>query len=354
MEKQENGPTDMRNNVIRILFFALVIMCLVGLSFSFDLSRGHIIKVAFLGSQEDEDYAGALAFKKVVEERTGGATTVQVFPAGQFCSNARECLEALQSGTLEVTMTTAGGAGSLFGAIQVLDLPYAFSGDEMAECILDGPFADKLRESVLGAEAGIRLGVISNTGGWRNFATVATPVRNASDLKGLKLRTVTAPIQQEMMRQLGASATPIAWSELYSALATRVVEGTKNSVQDIVGMKFNEHIKYLTLDGHAYMAAMWWYSEPLWQDLSPEMRAIIMEGFQTLQRTTRKIVKTGEAAALQEFRASGGTVHVPSPQERKSFENATTGMRHWFAEQYGKEWLNAIDTAVNACSTNLS
>lgn len=351
VEQKSNPSSDRRNTSIRILFFALIAVCLVGLSYSFSGNRGEVIKVAFLGSKDDEDYAGALAFKKTVETRTSGSVTVQIFPAGQFCGNARECLEALQSGTLEVTMTTAGGAGSLFGAIQVLDLPYAFDGDAVAECVVDGPFAETLRSAMLDAGTGIRLGVISNTGGWRNFATVGTPVMRASDLKGLKLRTVTAPIQQEMMRQLDASATPIAWSELYSALATRVVEGTKNSVQDIVGMKFHEHIKHLTLDGHAYMAAMWWYSEDSWQQLSPAQQSIIQDAFSDLQKVTRDVTKAGEATALEEFTQAGGTIYRPSANDRQTFIDATAGMRGWFTERYGAQWLAALDSAVNSCQS---
>lgn len=339
-----------RTRVIRLLFFALTTMCLVGMAFSFGNTHGEVVKVAFLGSKDDEDYAGALAFKETVERETNGALTVQIFPAGQFCGNARECLEALQSGTLEITMTTAGGAGSLFGAIQVLDLPYAFNGDDMAECVMDGPFSGKLRNAMLEAGTGIRLGAISNTGGWRNFATVDTPVRSAKDLEGLKLRTVTAPIQQEMMRQMGASATPIAWSELYSALATKVVEGTKNSVQDIVGMKFHEHIKHLSLDGHAYMAAMWWISEARWQRFTEEEQHAVMMGLQALQAKTRAIVKTGEEAALKEFIQAGGTVYKLNNMERQSFVSGTSGMRAWFSKRYGDEWLTALDTAVKTCS----
>lgn len=353
MESQTPQLNDPRTKMVRILFFALVTMCVIGLGYSFGASRGDVIKVAFLGSKDDEDYAGAMAFKKTIETRTDGKISVQIFPAGQFCGNARECLEALQSGTLEVTMTTAGGAGSLFGAIQVLDLPYAFDDDDTAECVVDGPFAERLRRAFLDADTGLRLGVVSNTGGWRNFATVGTPVRRAEDLAGLKLRTVTAPIQQEMMRQLEASATPIAWSELYSALATRVVEGTKNSVQDIVGMKFHEHIKHLTLDGHAYMAAMWWYSADRWQALTPENKSIISDAFSDLQKATRQITKAGEASALAEFEAAGGTIYRPSTDDRQTFIDATSGMRDWFAERYGNDWLQGLDDAVDACQADL-
>lgn len=352
MAETQQTPDDFRTKIIRLMFFVLVGMSVTGLAFSFSGPEGDVLKVAFLGSKDDEDYAGAMAFKDVVERETNGSLLVQVFPAGQFCGNARECLESLQSGTLEMTMTTAGGAGSLFGSIQVLDLPYAFDGDAVAECVLDGPFSDTLRDAMLERGTGIRLGVVSNTGGWRNFATVSTPIQTADDLAGLKLRTVTAPIQQEMMRQLNASATPIAWSELYSALATKVVEGSKNSVQDIVGMKFHEHVKHLSLDGHSYMAAMWWLSDDRWQTYSPVEQQAISNGLKALRDITRDIVKAGEAEALAEFKSAGGTVYELSGEQRQTFVEATSGMRDWFSERYGEEWLNTLDQAVANCPTS--
>ena len=209
--------------------------------------------------------------------------------------------------------------GSLFGPVQILDLPYAFKDDEAAECILDGPIFDQLRGAFIDAGTGLRLATISNTGGWRGIATVDTPVHTVDDLSGVKLRTVTAPIQQELVRNLGASATPVAWSELYTALATQVVDGTKNSVQDIVGMQFHEHIKHLTLDRHAYMAALWWYSAPKWERLDNTTKAAIEVGFQALRETTRASVKAKERVAFEEFQKAGGSVYQLSQQEKTEF-----------------------------------
>jgi len=312
----------------------------------------YTIKIAFLGSIDDEDYDGALVLKDFVESRYNGKVEVRIFPAGQFCGNERECIDAMQTGILEVFMTTAGGIGRLFGPAQVLDLPCAFSNDSVAECVFDGPMVSDLRNAALKSGLGMRLMTISNTGGWRNIATTSRQIREPADMAGLKIRTIASTIQQEMTRQLGANPTPIAWPEVYSALATGVVEGTKNSIQDIVGSKLHENIKFITLDGHAYMAAMWWYSEAGWQKLPTEMRHIVYDGFQRLKLVTRAMPIRRQIADYKEFKDQGGTIYVPTFEEKAKFRAATSGMRDWFVGSFGTEWLDKLDGAIAICEAS--
>jgi hypothetical protein len=126
--------------------------------------------------------------------------------------------------------------------------------------VLSGDLHPQLREMALEDSGGaIRLMTIGNTGGWRNFANTKRRVQTPADLEGLKIRTVVADLPQELVRALGASPTPIPWPELFTSFQTGVVEGSKNGITDIMGMKFPDAgLKYLTLDGHAYMGALWW------------------------------------------------------------------------------------------------
>ena len=96
-------------------------------------------------------------------------------------------------------------------------------------------------------KTGLRLMTIGNTGGWRNIANTKKEIRTPNDLRGLKLRTINSPIQIELTRALGAAPTPIPWPELYIALATGTVDGSKNGLTDIIGMGFEEHIKFVTM-----------------------------------------------------------------------------------------------------------
>ncbi len=343
-----------RQQILLTLFAAIFVISAAGTVLSSsDSDAEFMIRFAFLGSPEDEDYDGALVFEQYVESRSNGRVEVEIYPSGQFCSNERECLEGMQTGVLQVFMLTTGGLGSVFGPGQVLDLPYTFRDDAVAECVLDGPLSAELRNAVLETGLPIRLMAVSNTGGWRNFAATDSEIRTPADVEGRKIRTIAAPVQQELVRQLGGNPTPVAWSEVYTALATGVVEGTKNGIQDIVGMKLHEQIKYVTLDGHSYMGGMWWFSEVSWQELPADIQRIVYDGFQELRTVTRGIIKRREIDAYAEFRESGGSLYVPTPEEKALFREAASGMRDWYVEQYGDEWLEKLDTAVATCEADI-
>jgi tripartite ATP-independent transporter DctP family solute receptor len=311
------------------------------------------IKIAFLGSQEDEDYDGSLVFKDFVESRTNGEITVEIYPNGQFCSKFIECIEQVQSGVLEVTISTIGGFGNIYPAGQVLDIPYMFRDDRVAECVFDGPFTGELRDAVLADVGPMRLMTVSNTGGWRNFATVGKQIKKPEDVAGMKIRTIPADIQVELVKLLGGSPTPVAWPEVYTSLATGVVEGTKNGITDIVNMKFQEHLDYITLDGHAYMAALWWMNDDFFKNLPPEHRKVVHDGFHHLKTVTRALPMRRAIDAYEEFKKDGGEVYVPSAEEKQAFQEAAAPMKQWFVDQYGEEWLTKLEAAITDCEAEL-
>jgi len=338
-----------RQTILRALFAVIAVSCAFGVVTSTADRPALTIKIAFLASEDDEDYAGSLAFKRLVESRSAGRIAVKIYPSGKFCGNERECIEALRSGILEVHMTTVGGLGNVFPPGQVLDLPYVFDDDHMAECVLDGPLVAALRDAVLARSLGIRLMAVGNTGGWRSFASAVRPIRTPADVRGMKIRTTPAAIEQEMVRLFGGNPTPVAWSELYTAFATGVVEGTKNGIQDIVQMKLHDYLKYFTLDEHAYMGALWWYSELHWQRLDEADRRLIAEAFDELERVTRAMPKRQQEASFATFAKAGGEIRQLTPEDKAAFRAAAAGMRDWFVREYSREWLDRLDTAVAAC-----
>jgi TRAP-type C4-dicarboxylate transport system substrate-binding protein len=214
---------------------------------------------------------------------------------------------------------------------------------------MDGPVLRAMGAAILDQGLGLRLMIIGNTGGWRSFATTRQRIQSPADLQGLRIRTLPSALEQEMVRELGGSPTPLPFSEVYSALSYGLLDGTKNSVQDVVGMKMHEHTKYLFIDRHSYMGAMWWFSEQQWQALPPEMKLAVEEGFRVLAKATRAAAAEREAPALAEFERSGGRIDVATPAQREQFRVATRGMRDWYAQRYGGEWLARLDAAVREC-----
>ncbi len=264
--------------LMRVLLVAILAACAVGAWHSRVERPEQTIRIAFLGSSDDEDYVGAMAFKESVERAAGGRIVVQVFPSGQFCGSERECMEALQGGILEIHQATIGGLAALFGPAQAIDLPYTFADDAVAECVMDGPLLQDIGAAILEQGLGVRLMAVGNTGGWRSFATTNRRIGSPADLEGLRIRTLPSALEQEMVRELGASPTSLPWSEVYYALSAGLLDGTKNSVQDVVGMKLHEHIRFLFVDRHSYMGAMWWYSEKQWRALPDDLKPMVARG----------------------------------------------------------------------------
>ena len=140
-----------------LLLILVTVVCIVGIISSRAERAEFTIRVAFLASQDDEDYIGAAAFRDSLKRQLGNRVEVQIYPSGQFCGNERECMEALQSGILEVHQTTIGGLAGLYGAAQVFDLPYLFANDDVAECVMDGPVPQQMGEAILREGLGLRL-----------------------------------------------------------------------------------------------------------------------------------------------------------------------------------------------------
>lgn len=299
---------------------------------------------------DDEDYDGLVVFKNYVEAASNGRIGVELFIGTQLCATGAECLEGVAEGSIDVYISTSGGAAGIFPYVQVLDLPYLMANDRIAEHVLTGDFVRTMREMALEtSDNTIRLMTIGNTGGWRNFANTQRRVQTPDDLAGLKIRTVVADLPQELTRTLGASPTPIPWPELFTSLQTGVVEGTKNGITDIMGMKFPDAgLQYLTLDGHAYMGALWWMSNESFMAMPEDLRRVVVDGFAELQQATFASPKRKSIAAYEAFVADGGDIYVPTPEEKALFAEAAAPVLDWFIANVdgGERILEAMTTAV--------
>ncbi|WP_428929086.1 TRAP transporter substrate-binding protein DctP [Marinibacterium sp. SX1] len=314
------------------------------------MAQDYTIRAVANSNENDEDYDGLQVFKSYVESASNGAIGVEIYMGTQLCSNGAECLQGVADGSIDVYISTSGGAAGLFPYVQVLDLPYLMQDDRIAEKVLAGDFTRTMRAMALEDSGGmIRLMTIGNTGGWRNFANTKQRVQTPDDLKGMKIRTVVADLPQELVRALGAAPTPIPWPELFTSLQTGVVEGTKNGITDIMSMKFPEAgLQYVTLDGHAYMGALWWMSNDTFLALPEDMRRVVVDGFYQLQQATFASPKRKSIPAYQEFVEGGGDLYVPTPEEKQAFAEAAQPVYEWFTANVdgGQQIFDAMQSAV--------
>ena len=316
------------------------------------------IRATANSNENDEDYDGLVVFKNYVEAASNGAIGVELFIGTQLCSNGAECLQGVADGSIDIYISTSGGASGLFPYVQVLDLPYLMADDRIAEHVLSGDFTRTMRDMAL-EDSGdaIRLMTIGNTGGWRNFANTKRRIAEPGDMDGLKIRTVVADLPQELVRALGASPTPIPWPELFTSFQTGVVEGSKNGITDIMGMKFPDAgLQYVTLDGHAYMGALWWMSNQTFQSMPDDMKTVVVDGFYALQQATFASPKRKSIQAYEDFVAGGGDLYVPTPDQKAAFKEAATPVYSWFQENVarGDEIYAALVEAVAEAEADIN
>ena len=296
------------------------------------MAQSITLRATATSNDQDEDYDGLVVFRNYVENASNGEIAVELFIGTQLCTRGDECLAGVSDGSIDIFVSTSGGAAGLFPYIQVLDLPYLMSSDRVAEEVLSGPFVRELRELMLAdSDNTIRLMTIGNTGGWRSYANTQRRIETPADLAGLRMRTVPADLPQTLARALGAAPTPIAWPELFTSLQTGVVEGTANGITDIMNMRFTDAgLRYLTLDNHSYMGAFWFMNNERFLGMSEEHRRIILDGFAALQQATFASPKRKEIAAYAAFREAGGEIYVPTAEQVAQFQAAAAPAYEWF------------------------
>ncbi|MEP0521334.1 MAG: TRAP transporter substrate-binding protein DctP [Hyphomicrobiales bacterium] len=329
--------------------FAMAVATGLASAQEFTLKYGHVGPA----TDNSDDHVPGVFLKSYLESRSNGRIKVEIYPAGQL-GGFTEMMEAIQLGTLELTHTSLGGIVPFVPELQVLDIPYMLTDDRLAETVLSGPFIDDMRKAVLDKTGSIRLMAGSNTGRWRSFYTTKTQIKNRDDLAGVKIRTIPSPLQQEFVKFLGGNPTPVAWGELYTALGSGVVDGTKNAALDIVSNKLNEHVKYAVLDEHAYLAGFYWMNQGFLEKLPDDLRALVIDGVIQMAEVQTNFNKQQDGIAQQQFIDAGGAVYVPSTDDKKSFEAGKEHMITWYSDQYGTDWLDRLNAAIASANEEIS
>ena len=294
------------------------------------------------GNLDDYKHKALILLKNSVEANSNGRIGIQIYPNGQLAKALSERMDGVIQKSFDIVNTT-GDVSAYWEPLSVFDLPYMITDDRLIEEVFSAPeFVNELRQGALEATQNARLMVITNSGRWRNFATTQKQIQSVADLQGLKIRTVASKVQQQLVSALGASPTSMAWGDLYTALSTGVVDGTKNGMVDIVNAKLNESLHYIILDGHAYMAGFWWMNNEKFQSLPADLKKIMVDGFEALSWFIRQYNKYAEASAFNSFQATGGKIYRPTEAQLVEFQERAEAVEQWFSEnvsQDTKEWL---------------
>lgn len=284
-------------------------------------------------------------FAKLVSDKSGGELKIQVFPNSSLGDNTA-MMEQLQFGSLDLMAPSVAALSGFTPSTAIFDLPYLFKNEAAAEEVLDGPLGDTVGKA-LEPQGFYLLGWMTQS--WRHL-TCNKEVTKPADVAGIKIRTMDSKYHMAHFNTLGASAIPMAMSELYTALQQGTIDAQENPYTNIVNSRFYEVQKYVVETGHIYDACPLIISTITWKRLTDDQKKIIKEAAAEAVNWERKEVKKDDDLFREQVKKSGTTVIVLTPEQRAEFRKAAQPVYDEFVKEQGQTGADAVKAveAVNA------
>ncbi|WP_457627675.1 TRAP transporter substrate-binding protein [Oceanithermus sp.] len=295
------------------------------------------IKFSFVTTLNTPKGKAAQAFKEYVEKASGGAMKVELYPSSQLYKDNAEGLNALIFNNIQLLVPSATKLKGYNPAFQFVDMPYLFRDNDHFKKFTQSEAAQELLASL--EKAGlVGLGFWPN--GFKHF-TANKPLRRPEDFKGLKFRTQTSGVLEAQMKALGATAVPLAFSEVYQALQQGVVDGQENTLSNIYTQRYYEVQKYLSLTGHGRLDYVVITNKIFLNSLDPEQKKIFMDGIAHANEVAfQEAVKLNEDALAK--LSEKMTVSELSPEDRAAMEAAMKPVYDEYGAKVGWDLINAI------------
>ena len=278
-------------------------------------------------------------FKKRAEELTKGKVKVEVY-ANSALYKDKEELEALQLGAVQMLAPSLAKFGPLgVKEFEVFDLPYIF--DDYAELhrVTQGSVGAGILKKL--EPKGI-VGLAYWDNGFKSFSA-NTPIRTPADLKGKKLRIQSSKVLEEEIRTVGGLPQVMAFSEVYQALQTGVVDGTENPHSNMFTQKMHEVQKHLTVTDHGYLGYAVIANKKFWDGLPADVRGQLETAMKESTVYANKIAQEENDKSLEGIKKSGKTqVYVPTKEEKLAFKKAMVPVHQKMENRIGKDLIQSI------------
>lgn len=298
-----------------------------------------VIKFSHVVAQDTPKGRAAEKFKQLAEQYTNGKVKVEVYPNSQLYKDKEE-LEALQLGSVQMLAPSLAKFGPL-GAreFEVYDFPCLLPDKQALRRITDGPIGQNLLNKL--DSKGIT-GLAYWDNGFKIFSA-NKPLKKPEDFKGVKMRIQSSKVLDAQMRALGAIPQVMAFSEVYQALQTGVVDGTENPPSNMYTQKMHEVQKYATVSNHGYLGYAVIVNKKFWDGLPPEVRTQLEKAMKESTQYANEIADKDNADALKGMKASGKTeLYEPTAAERDVLCKAMEPVYAAMSDRVGKDLIEAI------------
>jgi C4-dicarboxylate-binding protein DctP len=321
---------------IKHLVLAVVVAAWAGAGFA---QEPIVIKFSHVVAENTPKGKGALEFKRLAEERTGGKVKVEVYPNSTLYKDKEE-MEALQLGAVQMLAPSLAKFGPLgLKQFELFDLPYIFDSYGELHKITYGPVGKKLL-NMLGSKGLLGLAY------WDNGFKVMSankPLRMPEDFKGLKMRIQSSNVLDAQMRALGALPQKMAFSEVYQALQTGVVDGTENPPSNLYTKKMYEVQKYVTVSNHGYLGYAVLVNKKFWEGLPADIRTTLEGAMADATKYANDIAKSENDKAMEAVKKSGKCEIITlTADQKKAWKKALVKVHARMADRIGKDLIQSV------------
>ncbi|MYM72173.1 DctP family TRAP transporter solute-binding subunit [Duganella sp. FT109W] len=310
------------------------------LSFNVYAQAPIVIKFSHVVATDTPKGQAAERFKQLAEKATNGRVKVEVYPNSQLYKDKEE-LEALQLGAVQMLAPSLAKFGPLgVKEFEAFDLPYIFPSKTALYNVTEGEIGKSLLKK-------LEPKGITGLAFWDNGFKVMSankPLRNPSDFKGLKMRIQSSKVLDAQMRALGANPQVLAFSEVYQALQTGVVDGTENPPSNMYTQKMHEVQKYVTVSNHGYLGYAVIVNKKFWDGLPPDIRAALDKAMKDATTFEKAIAQRDNDLALDAIKKTGKTeIYTLSVKEQAEWRKALLPVQQSMEGRIGKDLISAIN-----------
>jgi C4-dicarboxylate-binding protein DctP len=298
-----------------------------------------VIKFSHVVAVDTPKGKGADFFAKRAAELTGGKVKVEVYPNSQLYKDKEE-MEALQLGAVQMLAPSLSKFAPLgVKEFEAFDLPFIFDDYKDLHKVTQGALGKSLLAKL--EPKGIT-GLAFWDNGFKSFSA-NKPIRSPEDFKGLKMRIQSSKVLEAEMRALGALPQVMAFSEVYQALSTGVVDGTENPHSNLYTQKMHEVQKHMTLSNHGYLGYAVVVNKKFWDGLPADIRGQLNQAMTEATKVANESAFKDNEDSLAKVKATGKTeIFQPSPEQRMAFKKALVPVHKQMESRIGNEIIQQI------------
>jgi tripartite ATP-independent transporter DctP family solute receptor len=298
--------------------------------------KPRLIRFGYGLNEQSNQGRAVEVFAEHVEKASGGKMKVRAIGAAALGPDT-QMQQALIGGAQEMMVGSTATLVGITKEMALWDTPFLVNSGKEADALLDGPVGKKVIDKL--PEKGL-VGLVYWENGFRNLTNSKRPVTKLEDLEGIKLRVMQNNVFLESFKTLGANAVPLPFSELFSALETKTVDGQENPFNTILSSKFFEVQKYLSVTNHVYSPWIVLVSKKWWDGLSKDEQKVLMDAAVASRDYERKDTRDEAGKALAELKAKGMQINELTPAESARMRDKLTRVNATIAANVGMELWN--------------